>query len=787
MKALKISFYVVLFFVLVVAGTIFMAYLINKPRVSGTLVLQGLQGPVTIERDQYGVPHIYASKSDNDAFFALGYVHAQDRFWQMEFQRRVAQGTLSEIFGKATLQKDEFLRTFGFYKAAESAWPALDPQTQSLIHSYTEGVNAYLAQGHLPLEIRLLHYQPQAWTDIDSIAWSKLMAFDLQSAWKDKIVNYLIAKNLGPQQVSVLLPQYSSFSPTILSTEDLEQSNLLTQNIQNQAPQSTTTFDGSDKNLESLLDSIKNLKLLDFTNDEGKGSNDWVVNGNISASKKPLLADDPHLSLQSPGIWYLAELKGPHLHVIGATIPGLPAVLIGHNDHIAWGVTNVNPDTQDLYFESPSSLRATHEIIKVRGEPDVNLTIYQSVHGPIINDVVTNYGSISEQPIALKWTALMPGDTTVKSFLGIDYAQNWQQFTVALQYFVVPSQNFVYADQQGNIGYYVPGKIPVRNGWSGEYPIEANQHFEWDGYIPFNQLPHVYNPKENLIATANNAVVNKDYPYALTFRWREPPYRIERILDLLKQSNTLTVNDFEKIQNDTDSYLWRDLKPELMQVSPTGLDSRVGLQILQNWNGNTDLNSQGALIFAYWYKELIQMPMDSISFGSDWPEPLFIKQQLATNGTYCQDNPDHSCRAFLSDTLNTAMQNVVADYGNDPKKWHWDTAHRALFKELGFGGIPGISLIWNRSIQSPGGLYTVDVGTYDESDFVQNKGAGYRQIVDLNNFNNSKFIQAFGQSENIFSPHYDDFMAMWRDGKYLPMTTDQSNFGKTEVLTLLPN
>lgn len=786
MKTLKYSFYVVLFFVITAFGIILTAYLLNKPQTSGTLVLSGLQGPVTVERDQYGVPHIYASKSDNDAFFALGYVHAQDRFWQMDFQRHVVQGTLSEIFGKDALQKDEFLRTFGFYKSAETIWPALDPQTQSLIHSYTAGVNAYLAQGHLPLEIRLLHYQPKAWTDTDSVAWSKMMSFDLQGMWKDKLINYLIAKNLGVSQISVLLPAYPQPSPTVLSTEDLEQSNLLSQNATSPTNQSPI-LGNSNKSLVSLLNSIQNLKLLDFNDDAGKGSNNWVINGNISATKKPLLADDPHLSLQSPGIWYLVELKGPHLHVIGATVPGLPAVLIGHNDNIAWGVTNVNPDTQDLYFEKPSALHTTQEIIKVRDQPDVKWTIYQSDHGPIINDVVTIFGNISDQPLALKWTALMPGDTTVKSFLGIDYAQNWQQFTAALQYFVAPSQNFVYADKQGNIGYYVPGKIPVRNGWNGELPIASNQHLEWNGYIPFAQLPHVFNPQENLIATANNAVVNKDYPYALTFRWKEPPYRIQRILDLLHQSNSLTVNDFEKIQLDTESYLWRDLKPELMQTTPANNESKIALQILQNWDGNTNLNSQGALIFAYWYKELIQMPMDSINFTSNWPEPLFIKQQLASNGRYCQDNPEHSCAAFLSDSLNIAMQDIVAAYGKNPKHWQWDEAHQALFKEIGFGEIPKISWIWNRSIPSPGGLYTVDVGTYDESDFLQDKGAGYRQIVDLSNFNNSKFIQSFGQSENIFSPHYDDFMAMWRNGSYLPMTTDQSNFGKTQVLTLLPN
>jgi penicillin amidase len=719
-------------------------YFQSRPTLEGKMSLKGLQGKVTITRDQYGVPHIAAEKSDLDAFFALGYVHAQDRFWQMEFNRRVAQGTLSEVLGEQTLTADKYLRTWGFYKAAEKAWPALSPQTQAILQSYTDGVNAYIAEKHFPLQFSLLRYEPKPWTVMDSISWQKMMAWNLQTSWKSKVKNYIVEKNVGKNQISILFPSYPDNGPLVLSDLDLKQSGLLG----------------------------KSLTFNTFANAPEKGSNAWVISGKLTESGKPILADDPHLELQSPSTWYLAELKGPNLHIEGATIPGLPTVVIGHNDHIAWGVTNVNPDVQDLYILNPTSpIKKINEIIKVKNKPDVNFTVRESDVGPIISDV-TEAGQINPQ-VALKWTALDPNDTTVQSMLEIDYAKNWNEFVGALKDFVVPSQNFVYADRAGNIGYYLSGKIPVRN-WDTNLPVLDDKQHQWKNYIPFEKLPHVYNPTEGYIVTANNRVVSNNYPYAINFRWSVPPYRAERIIELLKEDRPLDIEKNEQIQNDTVSLLWKSLSLILLDTKALDSNSKIALNYLKNWDGSSSLDSISQTIFAYWYRELGSMTPSFISTLMSLPEPLYIEKKI-------KENPD-----FLSQSLEAAMQKLIKDKGNDPKNWNWGNIHHAVFREVALGGVPGLNLLWNRSIPSRGSLYTVNAGSYDENNFNQIEGAGYRQIIDLNNFDNSVYIQSLGQSNDPLTSHYQDLMTFWRDGKYLSMSSHEDAWGDVKILTLNP-
>lgn len=769
--------------VLVCVGVIYLYFATTNSR-SGQVAVSGLQGKVIIRWDQYGVPHITALQSDADAFFALGYVHAQDRFWQMELDRRIVQGTLSEILGSSALPQDEFLRTWGFYRAAQQTWMALDPQTKALVHSYTQGVNAFLAHGHLPLQFKMLRYQPKPWTDIDSIAWGKMMAFDLQNAWQQKITDYQVAQRLGENQIAVLAPNYPQGAPTILTANNLRQNGLLAKSI---AASSSINVAAQqlDKQFELIKADIeKQRALLGFNDLPGKGSNNWVVSGKYTKSGKPLLANDPHLALSAPAVWYLAELKGPTLHVIGATLPGIPGVIIGHNDHIAWGVTNVNPDTQELYIEPANKqFLEIKEIIKVKGKPAVIWPVHLSDNGPVINSV-TPVGKIT-QPIVLKWTALLPGDTTPASIFKLNYAQNWQQFTDALRYFTVPSQNFVYADTQGNIGYYLSGKIPIRVGWNGGLPVPDDAQHQWSGFIPFEKLPHVLNPPQGFIASANNRVVPDVYPYQLTFRWKEPPYRIERIEDLLKERTSLSVADMVDIQQDVVSYLWRDLRPVLIKTKPRDALSRQALQLLQAWNGVTDRHSVAATIFAYWYRELTQMPVKQLGFVQQWREPLFIKQQLVSNGVYCRDQ-NASCQDYLSQTLQTVVQKLAATLGSNPQVWNWSKIHRALFDAPALGKSKAIGWIWQRQIDTAGGLYTVDVGTYGTDSYYQIDGPSYRQIVDLSNLDHSLYQQTLGQSGNVGDKHYDDLMSMWRNGIYLPMSSDEAKWGKVQTFILTP-
>jgi len=750
---LKRLAYIILVVLLIMVGAVLYLYFKSHSQTSGTVYLRGLKGDVVITRDKHGIPHIVAKSSDLDAFYALGYVHAQDRFWQMEFQRHVVQGRLSELFGSATIEQDKYLRTWGFYRAAQTSWQSLSPQSKAIAQSYADGVNAFLSQKRYPLQMIILNDTHEPWTAIDSIAWEKMLAWDLQNTWKSKLKNYLVEQKLGQSQIPIVFPAYPKNGTTILSDEDLKQSGIYAAN--------------------------QIASYLNYQETHNKGSNNWVVSGKWTTSGHPMLANDPHLALQAPALWYLAEIKGPTLHVTGATLPGVPCVVIGHNDHIAWGVTNVNPDTQDLYIlNKNSNIHIVKEIIKVRGKADIVYPIKISTMGPVIS-TVTEAGQI-DNLVALKWTALMPGDTTAQSMIEINYAKNWSEFTAALKNFIVPSQNFVYADTAGNIGYYVSGNIPIRH-WDSSLPVPDDSAHQWDGYIPFDKLPHVFNPPEGYIVSANNRVASDHYPYYLTFRWNDPDYRAKRIVELLQSSKPLDIKKFEKIQLDTVSLFWKSISPVLLKTNPMDERSKIALELLKNWDGNASLDSNQETVFAYWYRELNNITPDFIAKLSKFPGPLFIQSQLENNGKYCENNSAD----YLSHSLQTAMQKLTQDLGDDPNHWQWGNIHHAVFPELGLGSVKAFGTLWNRSIPTAGGLYSVNVGTYDMDNFTQTDAASYREIIDLSNLDKSEFIQTLGQSDNVFSSHYDDLMHPWRDGKYVPISSEPRESG--EVLRLLPN
>lgn len=738
-------------------------YLYSNSPISHVHTLRAPHGLVKVNWDQYGIPHINAEADDLDAFYALGYIHAQDRFWQMEMQRRIVQGRLSEIYGAAAVDKDKYLRTWGFYRAAKQTLKTLDKPTRRVIHSYTTGVNAYLKKKRYPLPVRLLRYTPDQWTDVDTIAWQKMMAWDLQSTWEQKLKNYLVTKQLGADQVPVLLPPYPQQAPTTLSNADIQQSGL----VQTNKPQHIE----ADVKLAKLLDDTASIReQLGMADVPGKGSNNWVISGKHTITGKPILANDPHLKLNSPALWYLVDLKGPDLHVVGATIPGMPMVIIGHNDHIAWGVTNVNPDVQELYIE-PKNAKLTKRIetIKVKGADDIEFPVYTSEHGPIISNVTT--AKQAGANVAIHWTALMPGDTTAQSFLKVDYARNWQQFVTALADYVAPSQNFVYADTQGNIGYYLPGKIPLRQGCDGSLPIAPGQHCEWTGYIPFNQLPHVYNPPEGMIVSGNNRSVPDNYPYSLTFRWYQPPYRAQRILDGLQAKTKLSIHDMGEIQNDTSSYLWRSLKPYLLATKPNSHLAHHALDTLKNWDGDMNTDSSAASLFVAWYRELSKMGAQQLG-EKHWNEPLFIIQQLKDNGPYCRINDAKDCQALLTQSLATAIKHLSTLTCNKVSCWRWGKIHKLHLVYQGIGESDTIGWLWNRTIATPGGKYTVNPGSFDDT-LQQTNGASYRQIIDLNDMDNSRYVYPMGQSANPFNQHFKDLLSLWRDGKYIKITSQK--------------
>ncbi|WP_102128103.1 penicillin acylase family protein [Deinococcus planocerae] len=752
----------------------------SNPRVRGTVTLPELSGPVTVTRDRWGVPHIRAGASDEDAVFALGFIHWQDRAWQMDFQRRVAQGRLAEVLGAAALPQDRFLRTWGFQRDAQSIPPALSERSRRLVRSYTAGVNAAMRQGKLAPEFRVLGYTPEAWTDVDSVSWSKLMAYDLGGNYDDEVLGTHVVKRLGARGLNEVLPPYPQAAPTVLSRDELG----LTGRAVRTQEQTAALPDATVRALQAHLDAARSLGLERIP---GKGSNNWVIGGQRTASGKPILADDPHLALTSPMLWYLADIRGPTLRAIGATIPGLPGIVIGRNDRIAWGVTNVNPDVQDLYVE-PENARLTErvEVIRVKGQPDVRLTVRQSAHGPIVSDV--GAGEVGPR-VALKWTALQPGDTTFDAFLGLNYAQNWEDFVAALERYVAPSQNFVYADVDGNTGYYAPGRIPIRQGWDGSLPVPGDGTREWAGFIPFGRLPHTYNPADGLVVTANNKVVPEGYPYNLgnVRNWAEP-HRAERITALLSAKPTgLTLDDVRRVQLDAVSLVWRDLKPFLLATRPGDDLSRQALARLRGWNGNETTDSVEATIFEAWLAQLQAMGQDELG-GETRVSSLAVLGQLRADGELCRDEAEgrQGCASELQASLRRAVEGLAARLGPDPSGWTYGKVHTVASNHRAFGSVRALAWLFNHATPTPGGTNTVNVARPDPETLRQTHGPSYRQIVDLSDPNRSLYVGSLGQGGLPLGEHVSDQQALWARGEYLPMSTDERDWGQARTLTLEP-
>jgi penicillin amidase len=502
------------------------------PQLEGTLRVPGLASAVEVRRDARGVPHLRA-QSLEDLLFAQGYVTAQDRLWQMDLSRRLAQGELAEIFGERALSLDIENRTLGLRQAMERAVAELDPESRQILVAYTRGVNAFM-DGHrqrLPIEFMILRYQPRPWQEIDSFSPALNMTQALSTSWRDELMRERIRKKVGPELYSDLFPDHSPLDEPV--AEPLSQTGAA-----REPPRPTQPLNAHD------ADPALPPRAAADASSVGLGSNNWVLSGAHTRSGKPLLANDPHLGHSVPSVWYMIHLEAPGLDVSGVSLPGLPLVIIGHNQRIAWGMTNTAPDVQDLYaetfnFRDPKKYlhhgewiagEEREESIKVRKERDYRLTVKVTRHGPVV-------AHDNDRDLALRWTALEPHALRFP-FLKIDRAGNWQEFTGALRDFTGPMQNFVYADSDGNIGYYAAGWVPVRKQGDGTVPSpgDTDDH-DWTGFIPFEQLPHAYNPASGIIATANGRVVPDDYPYLITHKW-EAPYRTAHIFELLRAGSS---------------------------------------------------------------------------------------------------------------------------------------------------------------------------------------------------------------------------------------------------------
>jgi penicillin amidase len=827
---------VVLGMVLGAVGTYyFRSYLPNTvapksfPQVDGDIQLEGLEGAVDIYRDKMGIPHIYASTS-HDLFFAQGYVHAQDRFWQMDAWRHIGSGTLSEMFGKGQVETDTFLRTLGWQQIAEQEYAALPPEAKAVLDSYSDGVNAYLKDHDttaLSLEYAILgllspDYKIEPWRSINSLTWGKAMAWDLRGNMDEEIERAILLKTLTAEQVAELYPAYPQDHPVIVN-----QMGETLSKVEGQRSQVELDFRLSTLNLKPLIERMALLDEVIGPAGSGIGSNSWAVSGEHTLTGKPLLANDPHLGIQMPSIWYQAHLECKPVtdecpyNVAGFTFAGVPGVVIGHNNRIAWGVTNVGPDVMDLYIErvnpdNPSQYEVNGEwvdfetrteTIQVVGGDPVEVTVRLTRHGPVISE---SYGRLKdantnddpefvpfkeragiELPeqyvIALKWTALAPS-TPFQSIWGFNKAQNWEDFREAARHFHVPAQNLLYADVDGNIGYQMPGDIPMRAQGDGTLPVPGwTDEYEWTGYIPFEELPYAFNPPEGYIVTANNRCQPWDYPYFITRDW-DYGFRAQRIVDMIEsESGKIDLAYFQSMQGDALDMNGPIYVPLLLQLDELSNGEVQAQNLLKDWDFQSRADSAAAAVFNAFWRHLLQntfkdeLPEERYypEGGSRWNE---IMRNLDESSAWWDDKTTANVRETRNQIIRKSFEQGIAEledmFGRDPANWNWGDMHTATFRNgtLGESGVSPIEALFNRGPFPTGGGESIvnATGWSIQEGYQTTFLPSMRMIVDLGNLNNSVTMHTTGQSGHAYHPHYADMAPLWANVEYYSMLWEEA-------------
>lgn len=805
-----------------------LGYLIAAPipQVTGTLKVSGLISPVEVYRDDWGVPHLYADNA-HDLFFAQGYTHAQDRFWQMEFWRRLGAGRLSELFGPATLSFDRFIRTLGWARTAEKEAALLDDQTRGLLQAYADGVNAYLgAHKNLGLEFELLGIQgvkdtPEPWTIVHSLTWVKSMAWDLGENFPNELERTTLVQKTGVEGMEELRPLYASNHPVIVPPEAAYENLDL------------TALRAEVESLQTVLDSLS----------PGLGSNSWVIAGSRTDTGRPYLANDPHLGIQMPSIWYEVGLhcntvsKACPYNVVGFSFAGTPGVVIGHNARIAWGITNLAADAEDMYLEqiNPAdsdqyqvngqwqALETIEEKILVHGQmappsPEdpnaltgvydaatglttLTLPVHLTRHGPLMDDYAKQVHELSgtfgatqipeQHAVALRWAGAEPS-LTIRAVLNLNAAGNFDEFREALKEFAAPALSVVYADVDGNIGYQAVGQIPMRAAGSGSLPAPGwTDDYEWQGYIPFDKLPFAYNPPAGYVIAANNAAVGADYPYLLTLDW-DPGYRAQRIQDMVQaHSAPITEQDVEQMQNDNFNLPATAIVPYLASLHFDDAPTQAALDSLQQWDLRQDRNSGPAALYSvFWVSLLSATFKDELPEPFAWPGPAGVTPVLADPNSHWWDDTTTSNIVeqrddILRSAFTAAYTTTVKLLGADQTKWAWGKLHTATFhnQTFGYSGIPPIEALFNRGPipVSGGGDIVNATGWYisqPQADLAYlyqvTSVPSMRMIVDLSDLNKSVAIQTTGQSGHPFHHHYDDMLRLWQRGEYHPQLWERS-------------
>lgn len=827
------------------------------PQTTGDIAVDGLENPVTVQRDDSGIPTISAASS-HDLFFAQGYVHAQDRFWEMDFRRHLTAGRLSELFGESQLGTDKFLRTLGWHEVAGQEVEALSPEVRAYYEAYADGVNAYTAEregSELSLEYAILGlqnagYSPEPWTPVDSIAWLKAMAWDLRTNIEDETARALVSQKLDPEMLSQLYPGYPFDEHPVIVDKNwaLE---LPAASLKRRAGDLATQL--SDELSGQLADLLQGpLDAVDemiTSQSEGVGSNSWVVSGEHTATGSPLLANDPHLGASLPSVWTQQQLRCSTVtddcpfDVAGFSFSGLPGIVIGHNQHMAWGFTNLTTDVADLYIERVDGdsywqdgdehpIAVRQETIKVAGGEDVPLEVRSTGHGPILSGLTPDFTSIAEDPrfgsgsgsgettespdtdatalpgefaVSLRWTALDPGSTG-EAIFALNLAESFEDFRAAASLFDVPAQNLIYADPEGNIGYQAPGRLPIRGAGDGWLPQPGwDSAYDWQGFVPFEDLPMLYNPEAGYIVTANNAIVSDDYPYFLSRDW-DYGYRAARIVELLEESfanGPVDAQTMADIQMDNQMPA-----AEALQQAYDGLLDGLSVEdqgvvravdALLAWDGQNDHDSaEAAYANVLWqHVTALMVGGKGVKIGRDDQSRFakFFEDQLAQPDSAWWKNGDADV-ASQQDLLVAAAQNAYDELtelqGTDQSKWNWGELHAITLTHGTFGssGIAPIEWLFNRGpFEVGGGSGVVNATGWSlDGSYATTNVPSMRMVIDPSDWDASTWIHLTGASGHAFHPHYTDQTKDWATGVQRPwaFSADAVDAAAKDTLTLSP-
>ena len=941
----------------------------SLPAIDGERSVSGLARPVEIVRDRHGVPHVLA-ENEEDALFALGYVHAQDRLWQMEMHRRIGAGRLAEVLGPAAVDTDRLLRGLGLYRRAEATLPHLAPRSRRRIAAYAGGVNASMEarEGPLPPEFLLFGFEPEPWSAADTLVWAKVMALDLGREWTRDLMRLRLSEFLSPDRILDFHTPYRPGRPrgvvpregplpasagtldprvagarvgpaplTRFPAPPVRRSEMRTAGgyvdpsprpsrpVLRPPPETARARTAPGQRsagyaerprrrpppglqrspettgaraaprpgpLATLLPAdhapAPFLPLL-RPRSGPPGSNSWVIGGARSATGKPLLANDPHLGLSVPSLWYFAHLSWPGREVVGATFPGMPMVVLGHNGRVAWGFTNTGADVQDLFIEQldpedPARYRTPtgyqpfevrREVIVVKGAEDVVMRVRETRHGPVLDDALDSAADASPagHVLALAWTALREDDLTLQAGLGLPEVRDWAGFVATFRDFHSPQQNVAYADVDGNIGFLAPGRVPVRSSAGGKartgeraggderlrepdpegtearagghrsgrgedragggkrtgghaatdaaggagprsghdsgtagpagdgagpagdgmrigtMPLPGwDARHDWQGFIPYEALPRVYNPPGGAIVTANHPVVTPDYPHHLSFEWAAG-FRAERIMARLAARPRHDLASFRALQQDRVSHFARALLPRLRSVAPgpdAGSLAARARRLLDGWEGDMDPEGPEPLIFHAWIWEFARLvsadelgPLQREAWGR---KGAFVLRILEAREIWCDDvvtARTETCDDMLVRALDSAVDGIAGRQGGDPATWRWGREHRARGEHRPLGRSP-LARLFNLEGPAPGSMYSVNSFDFspldDEAPFLSTHGPSLRAIYDLADLDRSLFIHSSGQSGNVLSPLYRNFEARWRGGEYITIPTRRDAF-----------